>query len=182
VDAVVRFATEAVAFRDWAARGTDAGEVAARNALLHITRLYLAALELPPAWSEELSDQPDAERIGNAEWGEVFGAARRLPLDYYAAACDPLYDPVVGPHADSAGIGSLSDDIADIYRDVVSGLRAFETGRRAAAVWEWGFGFRHHWGEHATGAIQALHAWMAANAFDRLASDTEPRAPVDGEA
>jgi len=56
------------------------------------------------------------------------------------------------------------------------------SGRRAAAVWEWGFGFRHHWGEHATGAIRVLHAWLAANAFDRLASDAEPGAAADGGA
>jgi hypothetical protein len=172
VDAVERFAAEAVAFREWAAWGTDAGEVATRNALLRVTRLYLAALELPPAWSQELADQPDAERVGDAEWRAVFAAAGRLPLDYYGT----VFDPLIVPPNESPVIGSLSDDIADIYRDVVSGLWAFEAGRPAAALWEWGFGFRHHWGEHATGAIRALHAWLAANAFDRLASDAEPGA------
>jgi hypothetical protein len=170
VEAVERFAAEAVAFRAWAAHGTDTGEYAARNALLRITRLYLAALELPPAWSEELADEPDAEQVGDAEWGAVFAASGRLPLNYYAEVFDPLPFPAEEPPV----VGSLSDDIADIYRDVVSGLWAYEVGRRAAAVWEWGFGFRHHWGEHATGAIRALHAWLAANAFDRLAVDAEP--------
>lgn len=26
--------------------------------------------------------------------------------------------------------------------------------------WEWSFGFRTHWGEHATGAIRALHWYL----------------------
>ncbi|VTR99385.1 DUF5063 domain-containing protein [Tuwongella immobilis] len=177
MDAVERFAAEAVAYREWAARGTDTGEYASRTALLRITRLYLAALELPPAWSEELADQPDAQRVGNEEWRAVFAAAGRLPLDSYGAVFDPSVVPLEEPV-----VGSLSDDIADIYRDVVSGLWAFEAGRQAAAVWAWGFGFRHHWGEHATGAIRALHSWLAANAFDRLASDAEPSAAADGGA
>ncbi len=47
-DAAEQFAAEAVRFRDWARDGTDAGELAARNALIRTTTLYLAALELPP--------------------------------------------------------------------------------------------------------------------------------------
>lgn len=175
MNAVERFAVEAVAFREWAAGGTDSGEIAARNALLCITRLYLAALELPPAWSEELADQPDAERVSDAEWRAVFSAAGRLPLDFYGEVFDLLIVPPEEP-----SIGSLSDDIAGIYRDVVSGLVGFESGRRAVALREWGFHFRHHWGVHATGAIRALHAWLADNAFDRLASEGTPSAPVEG--
>ncbi|MFL5328956.1 MAG: DUF5063 domain-containing protein [Gemmataceae bacterium] len=175
MDAVERFAAEADAFREWAARGTDTGEYAARNALLRIIRLYLAALELPPSWSEELAHQPDAPRVGDAEWRAVYAEAGRLPLDHYAEVFDPLAVPPEEPPV----IGSLADDIADIYRDVVTGLREYEAGQRAQAVWEWGFGLQHHWGEHATGAIRALHCWLAANAFDRLASDAEPGAAAD---
>ncbi len=173
MNAVERFAAEAVAFREWAKQGTDSGEIAARNALICITRLYLAALELPPAWSEELADQPDAEGVGDAEWRVVYLAAGRLPLDYYGEVNLLIVPP------EEPGIGSLSDDIADIYRDVVSGLVEFESGRRAEALWEWGFNFRHHWGAHATGAIRAVHAWLAANAYDLLASEGTPSLPAD---
>lgn len=169
MDAVEQFAAEATAFQRWALHGTDRGELAAREALVRITRLYLAALHLPPAWSEEVADQADAERVGAEEWGAVFAAAGRLPAESYGAVFDPLLVPPEEPV-----VGSLSDDIADIYRDVVSGLREYEAGRRASAIWEWGFGLRHHWGDHATGAIRALHAWLAENAFDRLAADPDP--------
>jgi hypothetical protein len=168
VDAGERFAAEATAYSEWAVRGTDTGQYAARNALLHITRLYLASLELPPAWSDELADPPDAQRVGDGERLSVCAAVRRLPLDCYAEVFDPLAEKPEEPVT-----RSLADDIADIYRDVVTGLRDYEAGRRAQAVWEWGFGLRHHWGEHATGAIRALHCWLAANAFDRLAADAE---------
>jgi hypothetical protein len=156
MDAVERFATEAAAFQQWARHGADTGERAVREALVRITRLYLAALELPPAWSEELASEPDAERVGEDEWRAVFAAASRLPVDYYAEVFDPSVIPPEVPV-----IASIADDIADIYRDVVSGLGAYQAGRRAQAIWEWGFGFEHHWGEHATGAIRALHAWLA---------------------
>lgn len=166
MDAVDRFGAEAALFQQWARHGTDQGESAAREALLRITRLYLAALELPPAWSEELADAADAKPVDDEEWRAVFAASGRLPLDNYGEVFDPLPVPPEEPV-----VGSLADDIADIYRDVVGGLREHEAGRRAQAVWEWGFGFRQHWGEHATGAIRALHCWLAANAFDRLAAE-----------
>src|SRR5262249_48569314 len=86
----------------------------------------------------------------------VFAAASRLPVDYYAEVFDPSVIPTEVPV-----IASIADDIADIYRDVVSGLGAYQVGRRAQAIWEWRFGFEHHWGGHATGAIRALHAWLA---------------------
>jgi hypothetical protein len=166
MDTVERFAAEAASFQEWAQHDSNRGERAAREALLRITRLYLAALELPAAWSEELANQPDVERVSDAEWSEVFAAAARLPADHYGEVFEPWADPPAEPV-----VGSLADDIADIYREVVGGLRAYQSGRRAAAVWEWGFGLRHHWGEHATGAIRALHCWLAENAFDQLASD-----------
>lgn len=171
MDAVEQFAVEAARFREWARNGSDQGEWAAREALLRLTQLYLAALHLPPPWSEELADQPDAERVGDQEWRAVVEACRRLPFDFYGSVFDPHTVPTEVP-----GLGSLSDDIGDIYRDVVTGLQEYEAGRRAQAVWEWGFGLRSHWGEHATGAIRALHCWLAANAFDRLTTDHEPGA------
>ena len=168
MDAVDRFAAEATLFREWAKGATDRAEWAVRGALVRLTRLYIAALELPPAWSKELADQPDAERVSDEDCQAVAVACRRLPLDYYGEVFDPLPVPPEEPV-----IGSLADDLCDIYRDVVTGLREYEAGRRAQAVWEWGFGFRHHWGDHATGAIRALHCWLTTNARDRLASESD---------
>lgn len=175
MDAVDRFAVEAARFREWARNGSDQAEGAAREALVHLTRLYLTALELPSAWSEELADRPDAERVGDEEYRAVAAACRRLPFELYGEVFDPLPVP-----PDEPVVGSLTDDIADVYRDVVTGLREYEAGRRAQAVWEWGFGLRHHWGEHATSAIRALHCWLATHASDRLASQakTGPGADV----
>ena len=164
LDAVAQFAAEAGRFRDWARDGTDSGELAVRNALTRILALYLAALELPPEWCDELADAPDAKGISDEErWAIDRSVAARLPFSDYARVFDPFVlppeEPVIGP---------ISDDIADIYRDVVSGLIEYEAGRGAQAVWEWGFQLRSHWGRHATDAIYALHIWLTENAWDQF--------------
>jgi len=175
MDSVDPFAAEAWRFREWALNGSDQAEWAARGALIRLTNLYAAALELPPAWNEELADQPIAKSVGEDECLEVTVACRRLPFDLYGEVFNTLPVPPEQPV-----VGSLTDDITDIYRDVITGLREYESGRRAQAVWEWGSGLRQHWGGHATGAIRALHCWLASNAVERLAAEAQPVAATDG--
>ena len=58
--------------------------------------------------------------------------------------------------------GSLSDDLADIYRDVQSGLNEWDkipAPQKLDIIWEWEYSFETHWGEHATSAIRALY-WL----------------------
>ena len=97
-------------------------------------------------------------------------ATNRLPFEAYGEVFDPTVIPPQTPVC-----GSLSDDIADIYRDVVTGLREYQAGRRNAALREWGFLLQIHWGEHATGAIRALHRWLTVNSFELFAT-AEPGA------
>ena len=168
MNAVDQFATEAAIFEQWARSGTSQGALALREALIRLARLYLAALELPRAWSDEVADQPDAERIDKEECFAVASNCRRFPSDFYWQMRDPFGDPPEEPEG-----RSLMDDVTDVYRDVVTGLREYQAGRRAVALWEWGFGFQRHWGEHATSAIRALHCWLAANAPERLETDSK---------
>ncbi|HJV62984.1 MAG TPA: DUF5063 domain-containing protein, partial [Albitalea sp.] len=55
----------------------------------------------------------------------------------------------------------LADDLVDIYRDVATGLHWHRIGRVDDALWEWGFNFQAHWGEHASSAIRALHCYLS---------------------
>ena len=165
-----RFAAEAYSFERWVRCGTDSGEIAARNALVHISRLFSAALLLPPPWNELLADQPEVEWLDEADYrAAVSSLTGRLPGSPYGMVFAPWEAP-----PGEAMHGLLIDDIGDIYRDVVRGLRAYQSGRRAAAVWEWGFHFRHHWGDHATNAIRALHAWLTENALELLSPPVRP--------
>jgi hypothetical protein len=164
IDAVAQFAAEAARFRDWARDGTDSGELAVRNTLVRVMTLYLTALELPLEWSDELDDAPDAKGISDDErWAIDRSIAARLPFSDYARVFDPFVFPPEEPVA-----GPISDDIADIYREVVGGLIEYEAGRIAQAIWEWGFGLRSHWGRHATDAMHALHIWLAENAPEQF--------------
>jgi hypothetical protein len=164
IDAVAQFAAEAARFREWARDGSDSGELAGRQALIRILTLYLAGLDLPSEWSDELADAPDARGIPDEErWAIYHGIAARLPFTDYARVFDPFVLPPEEPV-----VGSIGDDVADIYSDVVGGLIEYEAGRTAQAIWEWGFGLRSHWGRHATDAIYALHIWLAENACDQF--------------
>jgi hypothetical protein len=154
MDLVDRFAEEVARYAQWALQGTDAGAAAAREGLSRIAALYAAGLVLPelpfPAGEER-----DSDRVDDDEWHRVARAASRLPLDTYRSE-----ESEEARLTDETILGSISDDIADIYRDVVSALRADRAGRRLEAVWDWRFGLQAHWGAHATGAMRALHGWL----------------------
>jgi hypothetical protein len=57
-------------------------------------------------------------------------------------------------------VGSVADGLADIHRDVKSGLNAWETGQEELmqeAVWQWKFTLESHWGHHAVDIMRALN-------------------------
>jgi hypothetical protein len=59
------------------------------------------------------------------------------------------------------GTGDLADDLADIYRDLLPGVAAWELSGDAYTddiLFQWvHFGHLHHWGRHAVNAMRALH-------------------------
>lgn len=163
MNAIDRFAQQASAFEQWLRFGTDRDADAARGCLVRLLDLYRAALELPPEWSDELEGQPDVEGDDDAALQIAKEAVRRLPFDLY----HDTYDPTDLEDEDRV-MSSLCDDLGDIYGDVATGLRAYESGNAAAANWEWAFGLHAHWGAHATGAIRALHWWLCNHAPGHL--------------
>lgn len=158
MDPVEQFAHEVARFRDWVHSSGGAPHRTTLDALIQLTRLYLAALGLPRESSDELELDLDIERVEPPPAELDGGLFSRLPIDLYGEVFNPLVVPPEEPV-----LGSLIDAIRDIYGDVVTGLHAYESGRRDAAIWEWSFGFSNHWGDHATGAIRALHAYLTKN-------------------
>ena len=105
--------------------------------------LCAAAFELPEA--EPVSDR---ERT----WPDPPQVARLGRFEWHLGVTDPYAD--VG-----ATKQALSDDLADIYRDLASGLAEYERGDEAGvqdASFDWREGFLSHWGTHATSALHAL--------------------------
>ena len=131
------------------------------SALRRVSALYSAALELPIPFA---MGTPDAvAEVDPPLEAQVTARVAGVKPQVYWEVFDPLHDP-----AEEPVVGSIADDIGDIYRDVARGLVLFELGERAEALWEWGFNFRTHWGAHATGAMRALHAYLAMEDPDGL--------------
>jgi hypothetical protein len=139
--------------------------------------LYAAALELPAieASSQDAEDEEetdggvlaaDAPALDEGEVPTSLVAFRgRLAslrtmlgsADYYAE----VFDAYELPLPSEPVIGSLADDLTDIYDELSDGLRSWTAGDARAALWRWRFGFTVHWGEHLTSALRALHVRAA---------------------
>jgi hypothetical protein len=104
-------------------------------------------------------------KVSDEQRARVAKRACELPCQLYAEIFDPYEQPA------RPVTGHLADDIGDIYSDVARGLMLCDRGQSDEALWEWGFNFRIHWGEHATGAIRALHAHLAQENWEGLTSD-----------
>jgi hypothetical protein len=124
------------------------------------TALIAALVDLLRAGYDLPEVEPDTtgllSRPSHDEWREMFRrVGRRLDAGYYwtVPALPFDYDT---PEPD---IGDLGDDLADIWRDLVTGLRAREDGATANDIlWQWKLDFESHWGAHAVDALRLLHA------------------------
>ena len=82
------------------------------------------------------------------------GEFKSLPVDGYWTIFDP------SKVEDNKAISTeLSDDLADIYRDIKYGLLLFDAGHFSEASWEWQFFFKVHWGRHLFNAQKVIYSW-----------------------
>jgi hypothetical protein len=118
-----------------------------------VPSLYRAALRLPDV-APATDGVPDSA-VDHRRWVVVFNSLRSVlgPHDIYWAVFDPteLEQPVTG---------SIAEDLADTYRDLMNGLALLDAGAPVADVlWTWRFSFGNHWGRHVLGALQVTH-WL----------------------
>ncbi len=148
--------------------------VFAQACLTQVLRLYEAALLLPEVTVESVDL---LEGIKHAEWNAVReNVARRLARDYYWEVFEPLEREKPDPL-----LGSLSDDLADIWRDLLPGLRAIDNVRTTSitdVLWHWRDSFETHWGHHAAGAIAARHALCFGEFADSSRSAPKPSSNI----
>jgi len=140
----------------------DSVEAQARDEFLFgvsraLTTLFRAALDLPDLWDDDWQFK--------GEYGPSERAQKRLVAQLrHAMGEDDLYLTVVayGQHAGKELGGSVSDDLADIYVEISTGLTLLDRGGSPGeAAWVWRFGFWGHWGEHAVDALRVLYALIA---------------------
>lgn len=109
-----------------------------------LPRIYSAGIDLPNFEPEEEGGERSV-RASVAKLRSLLGE-----YDSYWEIFDPYEDepPVCG---------SLSDDLSDIYQDLVRPLMEFEEGRVRTAVWDWKFNINGHAGDHLVDAMRAIH-------------------------
>jgi hypothetical protein len=99
--------------------------------------------------------------------GDADSLRKRLclfPMQYYV---EPLADGFELDMDSELGLGDLCDDLLDIWQDLRRGLEEWRAGRPAQALWEWRFGFDHHWGRHAGGARKALQEFIESSGYSK---------------
>ena len=142
------------------AAGLERGEILDRVYPL-LPRLIDQAIGMPKvAEADEAEDAqsddelPKASRWTHEERRNLFKLLQEKlsGWDQYWVIFDPTndLDPV---------LGSIADDLVDIYFDLKEGLALHEAGQSepGQVIWEWRFSFDIHWGEHALGALRAIH-------------------------
>ena len=134
----------------------------AERALLE---LYLTALALPEG---DLSDRHDwGGRLPHEAWARVHDELQAAlgACAHYWEVFDPasLGDPAGAVEGgDQPVVASLADDLADIWRDLTHGIRAWASAgvaERRDIVWVWRESFSSHWGQHLADGLRAIH-WM----------------------
>jgi Domain of unknown function (DUF5063) len=124
--------------------------------LLEVAQILLAGAQLgasqdiilPGNWEPDVGDDPDLDalRAGLAE--------RVADFDEYAELFDPYLDTQATPFR-------LSDDLAAVAADLIHGLKHYQAGSAAEALWWWQYSYVNHWGTHGGAALRALHAVVA---------------------
>ncbi len=86
---------------------------------------------------------------------------KKLPVTAYSVVFDPFeYDPLeVNPP--KPVMATITDDLSDIYRDLMEGLALYRTGQVQNALWHWHFTYYTHWGRHLSHAQSAIWQYLS---------------------
>lgn len=155
------FAEKAKAYCEWAESDFTENLEELSKAERFLAELHLAILTLPnpdAVW-EEVEDLDDISRDKEVEikrWKKVRERFGNLPVNGYWEIFD------ASKIEDESPVFSLvSDDLADIYRDLKRGLLLYGEGKFAEAFWEWKFNFTIHWGNHLVGAMKTIRNYFS---------------------
>jgi Domain of unknown function (DUF5063) len=124
--------------------------------LLEVAQIMLAGAQLgasrdiilPGNWEPDVGADPDLDALRTG----LAGGLR--DFDEYAELFDPYQDT-------KATQFRLSDDLATVAADLIHGLKHYQAGRAAEALWWWQYSYVNHWGTHGGAALRALHAVVA---------------------
>jgi Domain of unknown function (DUF5063) len=140
----------AVGFCSWC-EGASLGAERETAAAVWLARLHAAALLLPDT---EPDYEDGVDEFLKPQLAQAEKNLKPFVGWYYRVVFDP--DPT---NTEEPVMGDLGDDLLDIYKDIKAGCLLREQGRSSEALWYWSYMHQLHWGQHAVGALAALHAY-----------------------
>lgn len=121
-----------------------------------LAELQFFVLDLP---DDEFEDEDvELEDVTAEQWHDVRNRFASLPVEGYWTVFDPTHAQENDPF-----FALLSDDLADIYRDIKYGLLLFDAGHISEACREWKSNFKIHWGRHLLDAQKVVYSWLNKN-------------------
>ena len=146
-----KFEIAARQYCEWAESESGRGEEEMISAMKHLLKLMELAYDIGLPGDKDITDGDDP-KVNAAQYRKIVSRFSNLPFKNYSE----IFDNTVVPPEEPV-VGDISDDLADVYRDLKEGLMSWDAGNRGDAQFAWALGFRSHWGEHATSAIRAIH-------------------------
>jgi len=114
----------------------------AKTCLSHLLRLYVSALQSPEVEPETTDLLPGVSHERGRRQGNMI--AQKLARDYYWEVFEPLEEAKPEPV-----VGSLSDGLADIWRDLIPAVTEIDEANPASIIeapWHWRTSFETQWG------------------------------------
>ncbi|MDM8537693.1 DUF5063 domain-containing protein [Desulfobacterales bacterium HSG17] len=157
---IIKFVAAAKFFCNLLKSKNKDAEIKINQILSAIADLYSLAHHLPRINLETDIVNFELYEVDKEEWETIFHSIallfgeQRYYWEYYdpSESIDSNIEPV---------IGDLADDIADIYRDIMPGLRAWNIVNDKLLpeiIFNWKEPlFGSHWGDHALSAMRVLH-------------------------
>lgn len=104
-------------------------------------------------------DEADVDFENNPDSVDIL--RKKLPVDAYAVVFDPLEYDATEVNPPVPVMATISDDLSDIYRDLMEGLVLFRNGQIESALWQWHFTYYSHWGRHLSHAQSAIWQYLS---------------------
>lgn len=100
----------------------------------------------------------DGSRPDGEQYAKVARRFAGFPFNVYRVVFDPHDLDAV----DEPVTSTLSDDLADIYRDLAEGLNNADQGHLNDACFDWSTSYSH-WGRHTMSALSAIEVYRMDN-------------------
>ena len=112
-----------------------------------ISKLLSEVIELP-----ETAGESDAQTVSEERYDRILQSLKVqfAENNYYTMMFEAF------EIASEPAVGSVADDLADIWRELKSGLERLQTGSVEKAVGHWRSSFKDGWGDQATQVLRPL--------------------------